>query len=215
MTLSAVVSQYVAHHRALGQRFRAEEALLRSFCRMMGDPPIASIPAPSVLAFLDGHGPITDYWTKKHRVLSGLYRFALARGLVGASPLPCRIRRPSTPAFVPYISPPAELKRLLDAVPTACGSRASLDDYVLRALLPLLYGAGLRFGEALALRLGEVDLPQAILQVRETKFHKTRLVPMGRDLTQVLTAYVATRNDAHPATADARCSPVECGQAVD
>jgi len=203
MKLSTVVSLYVDHHRALGQRFRSEEHLLRSFCRMIGDRPFASIPAPSVLAFLDGHGPITEYWAKKHRVLTGLYRFALARGLVGVSPLPRRIRKPSIPAFVPYVYSPAELKRLLAAVPTACGRRAFLDDYVLRALLLLLYGAGLRLGEALALRLGDVDLSQAILQIRETKFHKTRLVPMGRDLAQVLTAYVARRNDAHAATADA------------
>lgn len=203
MKLSAVVSMYVSHKRSLGQRFQSEDALLKAFCRAVGDGAIASIQAEPVLAFLNGSGPLTDYWAKKYRVLSGLYRFALARGLVSVSPLPRSIPRLAAPAFVPYIYTHAELKRLLDAVPAACAGRVPVDDYVFRALLLLLYGAGLRISEAVSLTIGDVDLRHACLHVRETKFYKTRMVPLGKDLTQVLTEYVVKRNNSHPATADA------------
>jgi site-specific recombinase XerD len=63
-------------------------------------------------------------------------------------------------------------------------------------MILLLYGAGLRVSEAVALPLGDVDLPNALLTVRNTKFHKTRLVPLGADLQQVLAQYLAQRQAA-------------------
>src|SRR2546427_242069 len=71
-----------------------------------------------------------------------------------------------------------------------------LEPHTLRALILLLYGAGLRVSEAVALPLGDVDFPNALLTVRNTKFHKTRLVPLGADLQQVLTQYLAQRQTA-------------------
>lgn len=203
MNLSTVISRYVSHQRSLGKRFLSEDALLRAFSKAVGDAPMDSIKPESVLAFLNGTGPVTEYWAKKHRVLSGLYRFALSRGLASVAPLPRSIPRSAVPAFVPYIYSDAELKRLLNAVPAACAGRVPLEDYVFRALLLLLYGAGLRISEALSLEMGDVDLRQAILRIRETKFYKTRFVPLGKDLTRVLAEYVAKRNDRHCAATDA------------
>lgn len=203
MNLSVVVSLYVSHKRALGYRFRSEEAVLRSFCKAVGSGPIATIEAGAVLAFLNGNGPVTEYWAKKYRVLSGLYRFALVRGLARASPLPRTIPKPTAPAFVPYIYSHEELRRLLDAVPAACAGRVPIEEDVLRTFLLLLYGAGLRIGEALMLTLGEVDLRQALLRIRETKFFKSRLVPMGKDLTALMTEYVLRRHGHYTAPAEA------------
>jgi len=198
MKLSAVVTRYLSHKRALGHRFRSEEAVLRAFCKAVGDKPIATIEPETILAFLSGNGPVTEYWVKKYRVLAGLYRFALARGLADRVPLPTAIPKPTAPAFVPYIYSREELKRLLDAVPAACAGRVPIEEYVFRTLLLLLYGAGLRIGEALALRLSDVDLGEACLRVRETKFFKTRLVPLGTDLTGILTEYLVKRNESPP-----------------
>lgn len=203
MKLSMLVTMYISHKRALGNRFKSEDALLRSFCRAVGDDPLASIEAESVLAFLNGQGPVTAYWVKKYHVLSGLYRFALARGFVSDVPLPHRIPRLDAPVFVPYIYSHSELKRLLDAVPSACSGRVPIDDYVFRALLLLLYGAGLRISEAVSLNIDDVDLQQAILYVRDTKFFKTRVVPLGKDLTQVLSDYLVKRNNRQNVAADA------------
>jgi integrase/recombinase XerD len=61
----------------------------------------------------------------------------------------------------------------------------------------MLYGAGLRLGEALALNDADVDLQEAVLTIREAKFFKTRLVPIGQDLVRVLTAYRSRRELRH------------------
>ena len=62
----------------------------------------------------------------------------------------------------------------------------------LRTLLLLLYGTGIRVGEALRLRLADVDLDGGVITIRGTKFYKSRLVPLGTDVVQVLRKYLAT-----------------------
>jgi site-specific recombinase XerD len=78
---------------------------------------------------------------------------------------------------------------------------------MLRTLVLLLYGAGLRLGEALALNLSDLDLEQSFLRVRQSKFYKSRLVPFGEDLTRVLRLYRRHRDRRHPRDPD---SPVFC-----
>ena len=51
---------------------------------------------------------------------------------------------------------------------------------------------GLRISEALALTLADVDLDSGILCIRESKFYKTRLVPIGADLIRILNPHTAT-----------------------
>jgi site-specific recombinase XerD len=173
----------------------------------VGDVSIATIKEQTVSSFLDGHGPVTVSWAKRHHILSGLFQFAQTRGIAKISPMPRVIPKPTTADFVPYIYSHEELKRLLDAVPAACAGRVPIEEEVLRTLLLSLYGAGLRIGEALALTLEEVDLRQACLYIRETKFFKSRLVPMGKDLTGVLTGYVIRRHERQSASAS---SPLFC-----
>ena len=197
MKLSQAVSLYIDHKRALGMRFQNEEFILKAFTKSLNDPVIADTGDVSVLAFLHGHGPVTHTWLKKYRVLSGFYRFAQIRNMVMCSPLPHNIPRQNGPAFVPYIYSQSEIKQLLDAIPGVCNARVPLDGYVLRALILSIYGAGLRIGESLRLTVGDVDLIQACLLIRETKFYKTRFVPLSKDLTKVLTEYSNTRDASH------------------
>jgi integrase/recombinase XerD len=60
-----------------------------------------------------------------------------------------------------------------------------------------VYGAGLRRSEVLRLSVGDVNLPDGLLAIREGKFFKTRLVPIGRHLTEVLNDYVRWRTATH------------------
>ena len=49
----------------------------------------------------------------------------------------------------------------------------------------------MRMGEALRLRLVDVDLDRAVITIRGTKFYKSRLVPLGDDVIQILRKYLA------------------------
>lgn len=202
MRLSDGVGEYVAYKRALGMCFDSEARILASFCRYLGDVPIASVTADCVQAYLDGEMPVSSYWQRKHTALAGLYRFALARGYVTTSPFPfSRPRLP--PPLVPYIYSQAELKQLLDATPAACGRRVPFDAYVLHGLLLLLYGACLRPSEGRHLTMKDVDLNQAVLCIQASKFYKMRLVPLGKDLNTALNQYVQQRNLAYADDLDA------------
>jgi integrase/recombinase XerD len=101
MKLSALVAQYVAYKQSMGMRFHTEARTLRSFCRAMGEISVTEIAPGRVQAYIAGTGPVTRFWHRKHEVLRGFYRFAMARGYAASSPLPKIIPKP--PHFVPYI----------------------------------------------------------------------------------------------------------------
>ncbi|MDW3682827.1 tyrosine-type recombinase/integrase [Cupriavidus sp. CV2] len=200
MKLPEAVAAYVAYKQSLGMRFATEARTLNSFYRTLGDIDMREIDADRVYAFLAGKGPITAFWHRKLSALRGFYRFAIARGYTTSSPLPLTVpKEPRT--FVPYIYSREEMKRLLAA--TADRERCNLSSLTCRTLLLLLYGTGLRIGEAVGLNLADVDLDSGILCIRESKFYKTRLVPTGPDLTSVLVQYAAERNKWPPLNRDA------------
>jgi site-specific recombinase XerD len=199
MKLSVLTTQYVAYKQDMGMRFHTEARTLRSFCRTMGDIDVVEVTVQSVLTFIagPGPGPVTRFWHRKHEVLRGFYRFATARGYAATSPLPKII--PQAPQFVPHIFSHEELQRLLDTTDSCCQSlRSKLQPYTLRMLILLLYGAGLRISEALSLTLADVDLLARVLTIRESKFYKTRLVPIGPPLTQALETYISQRAKEYP-----------------
>jgi len=201
MNLSALASQYVAYKQDMGMRFHTEARTLKSFCQAMGDISMAEIMPDRVHVFIAGTGPVTRFWHRKYEVLRGFYRFATARGHVDRSPLPKIL--PKAPEFVPHIFSHDELQRLLDASAYCEGPRSKLQPHTWRMLILLLYGAALRISEALSLTLADVDLSVGVLTIRESKFYKTRLVPMSPDLTSVLETYVAWRAKEHSAEANA------------
>lgn len=65
-----------------------------------------------------------------------------------------------------------------------------LEPHTVRTLLLLLYGTGLRISEALGLKLDDFDADAGILTVRQTKFFKSRFVPVGSDLSNILRNYI-------------------------
>jgi integrase/recombinase XerD len=189
MRLPDSVSAYLAYRRALGARMKGEAFMLRAFCKHIAGSSPSALTADQIRGYLH-HGCISPQTVaKRHRALNGFYRYLSTRHGMDLPSLP-RAPKPSTTTFVPYIYSHDEIKRLLQAAPAACQNPlALLDEDTLRTVLLLLYGAGLRLGEAIRLDVGDVDLGEAILTVRRTKFFKTRLIPLGKDLTRVLIAY--------------------------
>jgi integrase len=165
--------------------------VLRLFSRAMGDVAAADVSSDCVQQFLSTLGNAESYRHYSYCILRGLYRYLVAHGHVVASPVPATA--PKRPAdFQPYIYSQDELRRLLAATDSyyRCRTKAGLYGATFRALLLLLYGTGLRISEAVSLRLSDVDLHERLLTIRESKFYKTRLVPMGPKLTRVLQDYV-------------------------
>ena len=99
------------------------------------------------------------------------------------------------PQRSPYVYSVDELRRLLEATSVLHINNTPLQAPMFRMLLILLYGSGMRVGEALHLTLRDIDLIDKIVSVRHTKFFKTRLVPIGPKLTLELAAYIQRRRD--------------------
>jgi len=196
MKLAAVIAQYVDFRKSLGEKFEVGAKYLLSFSRGMGEAvDLAEVRADRVKAFLDGHGPITQTWHMKYTALRGFYRYAVSRGFVSSMPLPTII--PKEPArFVPYIYSHEELQRLLHGTTSYQKQRIQMEPYTFRTILLVLYGSGLREGECLSLTLSDIDLRESVLTVRDSKFYKSRLVPVGFDLNALLRQYVGWRKMA-------------------
>jgi integrase/recombinase XerD len=94
-------------------------------------------------------------------------------------PAPRRVRR------LPRTLSPAEAERLMDAA-AGTAPRALRD----AALVELLYGAGLRVGEAVGLERGSVDLDERLVRCIG-KGSKERIVPIGRQATDALRRYIS------------------------
>ena len=198
MSLDEIIAKYIAQQRCLGKRFSAEATLLAAFKSAVSDVPLRDIRPDMISRFVDQGGTSDETKHKKYRVVLGLFRFAVTRDLLKASPLPQPPRMRCCSSYTPYIYSEAELKRLLVAVPTATESpRCVIDADTLRTLLLLLYGAALRRGEALRLKLEDVDVAQSLIHIRGTKFFKTRIVPLGASLNAVMREFVVRRVSRH------------------
>jgi integrase/recombinase XerD len=116
----------------------------------------------------------------------------MARGHAEISPLP-EFKPKLPPQQTPYVYSHAELQSLLNATAVLKSALSHLRPQTYRTLLLILYGAGLRISEAIRLTVVDVDLTERLLTIRKTKFYKSRLVPIGVQLAEAMTAYFAQR----------------------
>jgi integrase len=196
MRLKTAVQSYVQYKQGLGMKFKAERYLLLAFCRSIGDIDIGRVTPVKTWDFICPQGRQTPVPERKYYALRAFYRFAMARGYACRSPLPARITR-LPQVLVPYIYSREELARLLRLASARYMRAPRIKPAVIHALILLMYGAGLRTGEALGLNLADVDLENRQIYVRNTKFYKTRLVPLDPDLAQAFGRYLTERNRRH------------------
>jgi len=103
----------------------------------------------------------------------------------------------------PYLYSESEIEKLL-AVALKLAPRQGLRPWTYHCLFGLLAVAGLRISEALKLERPDVDLGEGILTIRQTKFGKTRLVPLHPSSRDVLADY-ARRRDRLLRSASSSC----------
>ena len=127
----------------------------------------------------------------------------------------CRYRRRSEPGCFlpaadgaakhqPYVTPvivePAQIARLIAKASRLPPTSASpLRGPVLRLAVVLLYTCGLRLGELLRLTMGDLEDQGTVLRIRESKFRKSRLVPLSGSATRELKTYLRRRRKAFAA----------------
>lgn len=200
--LASHLTEYVAFRRSLGFELRTQVGVLRQFDRVLQHE-------------LPHGGPITPGMVE-----------AFLRSLVGCRPITRRLRLSIVRQFLRYLSqhdpatfipgrafeparakprPPhiytdEEIQALLraaQAFPLRYPRRRWL---LYPTLIAFLYATGLRISEALALTLEDFDWRLAVVHVRQTKFHKSRLVPFTSSSAVAIQRYLIARAERGHAT---------------
>lgn len=96
----------------------------------------------------------------------------------------------------PHIYTPADVQHMLDIARSYPSPRASLRPLSVYTMLLLAYCAGLRRSEVARLDLGDVDLQGGTITIRQTKFYKTRILPLPDTVMAELRAYIDVRRRA-------------------
>jgi len=126
------------------------------------------------------------------RRLSGLrsfYKFLIKRKLAATSPMD-GIHNPKTPKSLPKYLTESEVRTLVESV-----KGSGWMDVRDRALLELLYGAGVRVSELVGSNLEDFDAERGLLLVRG-KGKKERMLPVGTCATTCLTGWLVRRPEA-------------------
>ena len=169
---------------------------------------LADVDAKTIRAFIASvsastHGPDGEPYraTTVSRMLSTVrtfHRFAVREGLVTDDPT-AGVVRPRLPRALPHPLTVEEVTAIVEA-PGDATPVATRD----RAILELLYGAGLRISELVGLDVDDLDLDDAAVRVFG-KGSKERLVPIGRIARDAVAAYL-TRGRPALATGRSRAA---------
>ena len=93
----------------------------------------------------------------------------------------------------PYLYTEADIQRLFDAARSFPSPGAPLRPFTLCAMLALAYCVGLRRGEIAALTLADVHLDDGTIEIRDTKFFKSRRLPLASGVIDLLSRYLTAR----------------------
>lgn len=200
MKMEETTILYISYRLSLGERARTISFILKNFCGYIGaDRDLTTISEKECNCYLNAHGIregiISAYWFSIYAALNGLFMWAIARGYMVTNPLPKD--KPKEPeAFVPYIYSNEDLKRIFE---TALTYRKRFNiEYpeVIQVMLKLTYCLGLRPSETTHLVVDDINLQDGLAFIRETKFYKSRVVPFGREVSQMLRNYLRWRSEA-------------------
>jgi integrase len=201
-TMADRVDEYLTYRRALGYQLRVEGLLLRSFARYADESGHRG-PVSTELALRWARLPeqaTRRYQARRLELVRGLARY-LAPREPGTEVPPRRMLGPSRSCRTAFIFSEAEIAALIEAA-RSLAPADGLRPRTYAALIGLMACTGLRITEALTLQAGDVDLDAGVVTVRQTKFHKSRLVPLHPSAAGPLRDYAAARDRRHPAPRD-------------
>jgi integrase/recombinase XerD len=96
----------------------------------------------------------------------------------------------------PHIFSTEEIQKLFKTALALPSPRAPLRPHSLYTMLVLAYCAGLRLGEIARLTIGDIQLEEGVIEIRETKFFKTRHLPLSPSAVAALRSYLVARKQA-------------------
>lgn len=191
-SLVDALADYLSVRRALGFKLRTAARLLGQFIDYLEERGLDTITIDAALTWASLPERASPQWQAIR--LSVVRAFAAylccfdtstqvpPAGLVRAGP--CRA--------TPYLYSPTEIESLVRA---AASLRPALRAATYQSLIGLLATTGVRIGEAIAFDDEDYDADEALVVVRESKFGKTRLVPLHDSSARALDRYRQRRTE--------------------
>lgn len=201
--VSDTVERFLEHKRAIGRKYLSEEAELRLLVRFAQQHRITGVDQLTAVV-------LEDFFASRARgrprsfnhlvgVVACLLDWMVNQGLLTVSPLTTRWRRTS-PDRLPFLFDATQARRLLDAAAALPdNARAAQRGPTYHAVFALAYGLGLRAGEVCGLKIGDIDTERGLLEVVGGKFGKSRLVPYGPRIAELVGAQLERRRAGGPA----------------
>jgi integrase/recombinase XerD len=191
--LGPTITRYLALKRALGRRYAVEYNVLKSLDAFLTTEG-AALTAESFTRWCRTQEHLSrGVRRNRMRIVRNLCLYRCRTEPACFVPDPSLFPAPH-PAVQPYLFTEAEIGHLLRATATLPRPPESpLRPELFRLAITLLYTTGLRRGELLGMRVGDYDARERTLLVRETKFHKSRLLPLSRDGSHELEGYLQAR----------------------
>ena len=213
------IEQFLAHKRALGRRYDVEEKTLGIFDDYLVANHIAGLSEVDVdlidRFLVSRPRPRPRSYNHLRCTLVRLFAWMVGQGRLDQTPVQSGPRR-GTYQRQPFIFDATHARRLLDLVQTLPDKGGTVQrGQTYHAMLAILYGLGLRVGEVCRLTNADVDFNRCLLVIRETKFYKSRLVPFGPKLAELLKAHLQRKTQqGGNGTPDAPLFALRGGRAI-
>lgn len=193
--LSSTIHRYLELMQALGRRFAVERRVLESLDSFLIRVNAADLRQVEFEQWCQSQGHVSSGVRRaRMRIVRKLclYRRRVAPDCF----VPDEHLFPQPHQVVqPHIFSELEIARLLEAAGELPPSpRYVLRPLVLRLAMVLLFTTGLRRGELIRLTLADYDQHDQTLLVRESKFHKSRCLPLSSDADAEIKAYLCARS---------------------
>jgi len=198
--LGPVITRYLALKQALGRRYSIEQTVLTHLDRFLAAqlPNLAELTPETFRLWNATFADLTPTVRRNRmRIVRNLCLYRQRSEVDCFVPDTNGFPKPHEPRR-PYVFTRQQILRLLEATnglrPT---STSPLYGEGLRLAIVLLYTSGIRRGELLRLTLNDYEATESILHIRETKFHKSRLVPLSCSASREMECYLRTRQQLH------------------
>ena len=198
------IQEFIAQKNALGFGYLESSRLLRDFDRfcLTYFPDADSLTENLCLAWATKKDTEGNNTFRNRMMPVREFARYLNRNGETAYVLPPDIARKDTP-YAPYIYTEAEILAIWDVLDHLIPrSGFPVRQFVIPAMVKLLYCCGLRPAETRRLRVGDVDMDKGRLNIMESKQHRSRIVMMTDDVAEMLsdcnTAVSAVMPDREP-----------------
>lgn len=203
--VDTTIEEYLAHQRALGRGYALEERVLDSLSEFLTQADAADLDQSHFEGWCNLHLKLTaNVRRSRQRIVRNFCLYRRRAKPDCFVPNLGSFTRPQ-PYCTPVLVEPEQIGRMLTLASRLTPTPGSpLRPAVLRLAIVLLYTAGLRRGELLRLTLQDVEPRTGVLRIRESKFHKSRLIPVSPDALTEVHHYLRQRLtptfDARPAS---------------